>query len=50
MNQKFFEIKYIKQERNTVNNIKLTIIAKIRETRKYVPPARAEIGLEGFDR
>ena len=40
MNQKFFEIKYIARV-NTVNNIKLTIIAKIRETRMCSSSPRA---------
>ena len=33
MNQKFFEIKYINERKHSrVNNMKLTITAKIRET------------------
>ena len=34
MNQKFFKIKYINERKHSrVNNMKLTIMAKIRETR-----------------
>ncbi len=42
MNQKFFEMKYI-NERKHDNNMKLTIIAKIRETRtRFLQPTRSK--------
>ncbi len=44
MNKKFFEIKYVNERKHSrVNNMKLTIIAKIRETRtRFVQPTRSE--------
>jgi len=44
VNQKFFEIKYIHERKHSrVNNMKLTIIAKIRETRtRFLQPTCSE--------
>jgi len=44
VNQKFFEIKYINERKHSrVKNMKLTIIAKIRETcTRFLQPMRSE--------
>jgi len=43
MNQKFFEMKYINERKHSRVNMKLTIIAKIRETcTRFLQPTRSE--------
>ena len=49
MNQKFFEIKYI-HERKQKNNMKLTIIAKIREAcTRFLQPTSSECLQKGLE-